>query len=164
MHNVSRSTTNESRQGFLFRLVVDHKILWIFNPFPLRFHHRKFEATEKVWENHIRALLFCSLLEIYPTCVRINQKFRFKSHSLQTFPLVNSHDDQNVVIEPFQHQLISRVKIGHQPRSLCVHTCAVHCTREKTSHSLKYNKKLRTRCRSNGWIEKLKKLDKVPPS
>ena len=38
MHNVSRSTTNESRQGFLFRLVVDHKILWIFNPFPLRFH------------------------------------------------------------------------------------------------------------------------------
>ena len=79
----------------------------------LDFAIRKFEATEKVWENHIRALLFCSLLEIYPTCVRINQKFRFKSHSLQTFPLVNSHDDQNVVIEPFQHQLISRVKIGH---------------------------------------------------
>ena len=108
---------------------------------------RKFEATEKVWENHIRALLFCSLLEIYPTWVRINQKFRFKSHSLQTFPLVNSHDDQNVVIEPFQHQLISKVKIGRQPRSLCVHTCAMHCTREKTSHSLKYNKKLCTRCR-----------------
>ena len=90
---------------------------------------------------------FCSLLEIYPTCFRINQKFHFKSHSLQTFPLVNSHDDQNVVIEPFQHQLISKVKIGHQPRSLCVHTCAMHCTREKTSHSLKYNKKLCTRCR-----------------
>ena len=50
-----------------------------------------------------------TLLEIDPTCVRINQKFRFKSHSLHTFPiLVNSHSDQNVVIESVQRQLISK--------------------------------------------------------
>ena len=40
--------------------------------------------------------IFCTLLEIDPTCVRINQKFCFKSHSLH--PLENSQGDQNVVI------------------------------------------------------------------
>ena len=100
----------------LYNIRISILILYLNNKWENR-NHRKFKTTEKVWENHIRALLFCSLLEIYPTCVRINQKFRFKSHSLQTFPLVNSHGDPNVVIESFQHNLISKIEIGHQPRS-----------------------------------------------
>ena len=84
--------------------------------------------------------IFWTLLEIDPTCVRINQKFRFKSHSLHTFPLVNSHSDQKVVIKSFQHQLISRIEIGHSQKDF-------------TQYSSKYNRKRQMKKQSEVIVE-----------